>query len=170
VCTQVHHLDLINFKKICEKILAKTINFSVSSIFVGFVSTQSPFLSIVQQETLRRPHWVTIKSRYDCSSLGISTIFVSVDGRKNIRRFSMWRNLTKICCPRHPFMKLRSVAEADLASLHNRRCCGLGFGFLLRDRMIPWVTKFFSRKFFWNFRIQVVDLRPHDDIITHKNH
>jgi uncharacterized membrane protein YidH (DUF202 family) len=43
-----------NFKKIREKILAKIINLSVSSISMGFVSFQSTFLSIIQQEPLCR--------------------------------------------------------------------------------------------------------------------
>jgi hypothetical protein len=42
---QVHHLDPNFKKKYVKKFLQKIINFSVSSISVGFVSFQSPFLS-----------------------------------------------------------------------------------------------------------------------------
>ena len=146
VCKQVHHFDLIISKNICEKILAKIINFSVSSISVGFVSFQSTFLSIVQQEPLRR-----VWSSKAMTSLGDNRIAVwlfeprKLDNffecqlpEKNIRRFSMRQTLAKFCCPRHPCAKLGSVAEADLASSHHRRCCGLWF--LPHDQMIPLVT------------------------------
>jgi hypothetical protein len=67
----------------------------------------------------RWPHWVIIELRHDCSSLQISTIFVSTNHRKNIKRFSMRQTLTKFCCRDIQFTKLRSFAKAGFQF---RRC------------------------------------------------